>query len=1720
MPGHEESSHRLPAESLHERHRVLVEFNATAADYPADTCLHTLVERQAALRPEAIAVEFLGQRLTYSQLDSRSNQLAHLLRQLGVGPDVPVALCLERSLELIVSLLAILKAGGAYVPLDSSYPPQRLALMLEDARPKALLTTQPLAQRLGPAASLLPCLFLEQVDFSSLPSSPPLSGVGSRNLAYVVFTSGSTGRPKGVAVEHRSIQRLLHSPRYAHLGHEETFLLIAPISFDASVLEVWGPLAYGARLVLFPPDSPSDLELLSKVLSESAVTTLHLTSGLFSQAVDWKLHCLRGLRQLLTGGDVVSAPHVRKALEQLRIPVTACYGPTEATLFTSCFRMTEPEHVGSSVPIGTPLANTEVFLLDERGQPVPIGVPGELFIGGPGLARGYLNQPALTAERFIPHPFSSSPGERLYRTGDIARWRHDGVLEFLGRADSQLKIRGFRVEPAEVEAALLAHPSVREALVIAREDVPGDKRLVGYLVPRSEPPLDMAELRSFLHLRLPEYLRPSALVTLPALPLTPNAKVDRKALPPPPLSRPALETPYVPPSGPHQELLARLWSQVLGVEDPGAADDFFELGGSSLAVIQLLARVRQEFGVEVPLRRFFEKPTLTAQAESIARMLAGDSTALPPVEPTPRSGPIPLTFSQERVWFIRQLSPENSAYNTSFHVRFKGQLAVDVLERAFTEIVRRHESLRSTFEALEEGPAQLVHPPCPVHIPLTSLEHLTAESLEQDIARRRSALLHHVFDFSQLPLFRYELLRLGPEDHLLLGVEQHLIHDGRSLAVLMHELKALYTAFAEGRPSPLPEPTLQLADLTTWQRRTLRGERLEALTRYWKKALADAPVALELPLDRPRPPFHRFQGRELRLRLPPGFWRRLRAWSRKEGSTLYMTMLSAFFALLHRYSGADDVVVGSALACRERPEMEGLLGMLVNSVALRVDLSGQPTFRELLRRVREVALGAYEHQGLPFDRVVEAVNPRRVPGLHPLFQVDFSFHDSEMPVFELPGVRGELGYAQFESSKFDLTITVIPLQELAEPAHEAALESGFMNWEFNTDIFDASTVERLSQHYLALLESALAHPEQRLLELPLLSEQERHQLLRAWNDTARPVPEATVVDLFEAQAARTPEALALTCEEQALSYRELDTRANRLAHRLRAMGAGPESRVALCLERSVDMVVGLLGILKSGAACVPMDPLWPTERLRLLLEDSGARLVVSRPLLLERLGQSAPPVLEPEAPEEPAHAPARRLHGESLACVFYTSGSTGRPKGVMLTHGSLTHHHLWHARYCGLRAGDRVLQFHSISFDAALEELFPTWLSGATVVLRPVELFPSAAELFSWAGRERITVLDLPTAYWHQLVQEMESSGARPPDSVRLLLVAGERALPEALATWRRLGGERSRWANFYGPTETTLISTAYELPPHGALPEGRAELPIGHPIDNTQVHVLDARMEPVPLGAPGELYIGGLGVARGYLGRPELTAERFLPDPFSSAPGARLYRTGDRVRRRADGALEFLGRLDRQLKLRGFRVELGEVEAALCRHPAVREALAVARQVRPGEQELVGYVVAAGPAPTVAELRRHLQGSLPAYMVPARLAVVESFPLTPNGKVDVASLPAPEEGEPRREQRGPPPSTPTEQALAAIWREVLGLDFVGRHDNFFELGGHSLLALRVVARLRNALQAEVPLSRLFERPTLAELALVVEQGRQQLPARPALVPRARRAQATRSDSH
>ncbi|WP_163998551.1 non-ribosomal peptide synthase/polyketide synthase [Pyxidicoccus caerfyrddinensis] len=1651
-----------------ERHQVLVEWNDTRKDFPADACIHHLFEQQVALRPDAIAVEFGDARLTYRELDARANQLAHLLRSHGVGPDTLVALCLERSLELIVSLLAILKAGGGYLPLDASYPAQRLAFMLEDAPPRLLVTSRALRSQLS-VPEHLTSLFIEELSLEGLPTSVPASGVSSRNLAYVDFTSGTTGRPKGVAIEHRSVQRLFHGIDYAHLGPEETFLLIAPVSFDASTLELWGPLLFGGRLVVFPPQSPSDLELLSQVVTRHRVTTLHLTAGLFAQVVEHKPDCLRGLHQLLTGGDVVSAPQVRRVLETLGIAVTACYGPTESTLFTSCFRMTRPEQVGSAVPIGTPIANTRVYLLDASFQPVPPGVPGELFIGGEGLARGYLARPELTAERFLPDAFSSSPGARLYRTGDVARWRPDGVLEFLGRLDSQVKVRGYRIELAEVEAALLAHPAVREAIAVVREDVPGDKRLVAYVVsPSPDQPLSAAALRDFLQQRLPEFMLPSAFVALEALPLTGNGKVDRKALPVPDGAL-ASSFEYIAPRNETEQRLAALWCEVLRVERVGLHDSFFELGGHSLLATRIVSRLRAVFGVELPLRTLFEAPTLEALAravETAARSAHG--LALPPLRTVERAGALPLSFAQQRLWFLDQLVPDSALYNMPAPLRLEGTLDTAALERSLSELVRRHEVLRTSFPAEAGQPLQVIAPPAPLPLERVDLSALPTDAREAEARRLIEAECRKPFSLARGPMLRALLLKLDGQQHVLLLNMHHIASDGWSMSVLAREVAVLYEAFSQGQPSPLPELPVQYADFAAWQRQWLQGEALEAQLSYWRQHLAGAPQVLELPTDRPRPATQSYRGANAAYLMPASLAQALGALCQREGVTSFMALLAGFQSLLSRYSGQTDVVVGTDIAGRTHADTEGLIGFFVNQLVMRGDLSGDPSFRELLGRTRQATLGAYAHQDVPFEELVRVLNPERNLAHAPIFQVKLVLQNAPAAELRVPGLTFRGAENDTGSSKFDLTLSI---QE--GPEGLACMAN------YSTDLFQADTMARMLEHLQVLLEAAVAHPDTHLSSLPLLTEAERRRVLLDWNDTDAEVQDTSAHALIEAQARSTPDAPAVRMGEQSLTYRQLDERANQLAWHLRSLGVGPEVLVGLCLERSLELVVSILAVLKAGGAWLPLDPSYPTERLAFMLRDARPPVLLTQEKLADELPVQSELLVQLDSEwdslisRQPTHAPDVRVLPDNLAYVIYTSGSTGRPKGTLLRHRGLCNTARSTIHSMHLRPGGRVLQFASIGFDASVWETLPTLMAGAELHLASRDELMPGAPLHQLLRQRAITAATLTPS----VLAQLEPLGL---EALQTLTSAGEACTPELVARWQ----PGRRFINAYGPTETTICATL-----DAEVDAGR--ITIGRPFDNVRAYVLDASLRPVPVGVPGELFIGGAGLARGYLGRPELTAERFIPHPFSSTPGERLYRTGDKVRWLPDGALEYLGRIDFQVKLRGFRIELGEIESVLASHPSMREAVVVLRDDGSGGK-LVAYVVPSeGDTADTGALRTFAGEKLPEYMVPSAFVVLPALPLTSSGKVDRVALPAPTLEERRGKKRYTPPSTPTETLLTQLWAQVLGLEQVGIHDNFFELGGDSLMCVRLVAMAARA-GLTFQVQQMFQHQTVADLAPVV----------------------------
>ncbi|HQA67127.1 MAG TPA: amino acid adenylation domain-containing protein [Aggregatilineales bacterium] len=1677
----------LPLLTEAERRQILVEWNDTAAPYDRERCLHESFEALAAQHPDAEAVVYGEKVLTFGELNRRANQLARHLRARGAGPEKLVGLTVERSAEMVVALLGILKAGAAYLPLDPSYPRDRLAFMLKDAGAPVLVTRSHLRDHLPAAGLEVVCLDTDWPEIEQHDGENFDSGATPENLAYVIYTSGSTGQPKGVMIEHRSVQNLaaaLDAMIYRYLPQRRLRIsLNAPLSFDASVQQLVMMLTRGHTLVIVPQEVRADGPALLRFIREQRIELvdcvpsqlqLLLAAGLLSDGGSAPL-------AMLPGGEAID-PAMWQALREA--PSTEffnMYGPTECTVDSTIGRV---KTSGERPTIGRPVLNARLYVLDGHGQPVPVGVPGELYIGGAGVAHGFLNRPELTAERFLPDPFAGQPGARMYKTGDLVRYLPDGNVEFLGRTDHQVKLRGFRMELGEIEAGLKAHPAVADAAVLVREDRPGDARLVGYVVPEAGAAPTVDDLRTFLGRTLPEYMVPALYVFLEAMPLTPNGKVDRRALPAPDWAGEAADE-YVAPRTPTEEVLAGLFAAVLRVERVGATSDFFALGGHSLLATQLVSRVREAFNVDLPLRTLFQHSTverLAKEIEQLQRAAVGPDA--PPIERIPREGNLPLSFAQQRLWFLDQFEPESPAYNVPVAVRLEGAVDAELLERCLNEIVQRHESLRTIFPTINGRPGQVIAPKLTLPLRVVSLAHLPEAEREKEARRLAEQEAQRPFSLAHGPLLRARLFRLAEDEHILMLVMHHIISDGWSSAVMVEELVRLYEAFGAGKPSPLPDLPIQYVDYAHWQRKWLKGDVLERQLDYWRKQLAGAPPLLELPTDRPRPATQTNHGSYRPVSLPPALVRRVRELSRREGVTPFMTLLAAFQTLLSRYSGQDDISVGTPIAGRGRVEVEGLVGLFVNTLVMRTDLSGEPSFRDLLKRVREVALGAYAHQDVPFEMLVDELQPQRDMSRTPLFQVMFAMQRSPLAEHQLDGVRFSPVLIDNGTATFDLTLSLV------EDGDDV---SGMM--EYNSDLFEPETVDRMIGHFVTLLEAAVADPDTRIVDLPLLTKAEREQILVEWNDTTALLPDLCLHQFVERQALERPNAPAVIDAETVVSYAELNARANKLAHALRKRGVGPETIVGLSVERSVDMFVGLLGVLKAGGAYLPLDPAYPADRLAFMIEDSGIRLLLTQSHLLKKLAVRPPEVLcldadwpsiEPECAENPASGVTPR----NLAYVIYTSGSTGRPKGVMVEHRSVVNHNLSMVRRFGLRPDDRVLQFATINFDAALEEIFPTWWAGGALVLMPAGALGSGEELERLVEQAGLTVLNLPTAYWHEWVTSLALRGAEPPASLRLVVVGGEKVLAERYARWREIVGERVRWINTYGPTEGTIVASTFE--PDGPV-EG--EIPIGRPIDNVRLYILDAHGEPVSVGVPGELHIGGVAVARGYLNRPDLTAERFLPDPFSNEPGARMYRTGDLCRWLPDGNIEYVGRTDHQVKVRGYRIELGEIEAVLAQHPAVAENVVVAREDQAGRKQLVAYVVTGTrEQPGVLELRNHLAASLPDYMVPAQVVFLDALPLTPNGKVDRAALPAPSGERPELESEFVAARDEVERQLAEIWAEVLGLEKVGVHDNFFELGGDSILSIQVIAR---ANQAGLRLSprQLFQHPTVAGLASVAGRG-------------------------
>jgi amino acid adenylation domain-containing protein len=1648
-----------------ERQQALVEWNDTALP-AAERTVPELFAAQAARAPGAPAILWGEAVVTYGELAARAGRVARRLLASGVGAEERVGILLERSPDLVAVILGVLAAGAAYVPLDPAYPRERLETMLDDSgvAPWAVDWERIDVEGLEP---------LDLSDPASLPWIDPAQ------LFAVIYTSGSTGRPKGVAVEHRSVAAFLAGAGRVYSPEERSGVLAAAsVCFDLSVFELFFPLTGGGTVILaenvleLPRLPARDAVRLAGIVPSAAAELLR--EGGIPPSV----------RALMLGGEAVP-PGLARALGagSPGRRVFNAYGPTEATVYSALGLI--PEEDAGAPPIGRAAPGDRAVLLDADRQPVPTGVPGEIWLGGRGLARGYLGRPDLTAERFRPDPFAGpagEPGGRLYRTGDLGRLLPDGRIEFLGRRDGQVKVRGFRIELGEIEAALARHPGIAGAVVVDRRDpdAPGDTRLVAYVVHRRglRGP-GSSELRAFLRAVLPAHMIPSAFVALDALPLTSTGKVDRRALPAPEPERRErpehAERSWTAPRTPVEEVLCGIWEQVFGLARVSADDDFFALGGHSLLATQLISRLRGAFALELPLRALFDAPVLSELAGVVENALReGEGTAAPPLVPQPRpAAGIPLSFAQQRLWFLDRLEPESSFYNVPVAVRLHGSLHPAALGAALREIVRRHEALRTRFPEVDGRPVQAVaddNAAAPPLLPGIDLAGLPGVRREAEAARLAADAGRRPFDLARGPLLRLALLRLGRAEHLLLAVFHHIVADGWSMGVFLRETAELYRAFTAGEPAPLPPLGLQYADFALWQRGWLTGEALDRQLAWWQGRLAGVPP-LALPTDRPRPATPAYRGARCPFALPPLLAAEIGALARREGATLFMTLFAAFSAVLGRWACQEALAVGTPVAHRTRTELEPLIGFFVNTLVLPADLAGDPTGRDLLGRCREAALGAYAHQDLPFERLVEELRPERDLARAPLFQVLLALQSTPLPAFDLPGLTLTPVEVETGTAKFDLTLSVAEMPEGA----------GIMGWlEHDLHLFDPTTARRLAGHLAAALEGLAADPDRRLSALPLLAAAERHQLLWEWAEPAETLPEGGlgspgIAERIAGQARRTPDAVAVAQGGREVTYRELDRGAARLAGTLRARGVGPEVTVAIHLPKSPEAVVAILAVLRAGGCYLPLDPAYPEERLAWLRQDARAAVTLGSKDCKDF--KDIKDCKDCKDLEDDALVPA-----ESAAYILYTSGSTGRPKGVVVSRGNLLASTL--ARLEGYAPPvSAFLILPSFAFDSSVAGIFWTLLQGGTLVLPEEGEAADPVRLARLVAARRVSHwLSIPSLYSLLL----DAAGPRQLRSLAAVIVAGE-ACPVGLPGRHCATLPGVPLLNEYGPTEGTVWATA------GALPAGEGQkVDIGRPIAGARVLLLDRALRPVPAGVPGELAIGGAGLARGYLGRPDLTAERFVPDPLATAPGARLYRTGDLARWLSDGRIDLLGRLDEQVKVRGFRIEPGEIETALESSPGVIRAAVVTRDLPSGDRRLVGCITGHADLDAAA-LRGSLARRLPAHMVPAELIVLAELPLSANGKVDRAALkrlladqPA---GRPAGSGASTPPAGALEKRLAAIWEELLGVAEVGREDGFFALGGHSLLTVQLVSRIEKELGRRLPLAALFRGATLASLA-------------------------------
>ncbi len=1673
QPGDRVSS--IPILDAGERRMVLETWQGRALDVPA-TALADLVAVQVARTPDLIAVsDERGAEWTFAELDRRAERLAAQLTAAGIARGDIVGVYLEPGAPMLASLLAIHRAGAAYLPLDPGYPRDRLAFMLEDSGARLLVTEVSLRAD-APIPGSGSTILVDDESAWTGGSAAPRSAPGPGDLAYVIYTSGSTGRPKGVEIEHHTVVNFLAGLREAvPLGKSDTLVAVTPLSFDISVLELFAPVTSGARVVIASRESAADPSALAALLQRAAATHMQATPATWRMLVDAGWPGRKALTALC-GGEALPRP-LADALLSRDLTLWNMYGPTEATIWATML----PVEKEAPITLGRPMANVRAYVLDPALQLLPAGIAGELFLGGDGLARGYHGQPELTTERFVRDPFAPRPGARMYRTGDRARWRADGTIEYLGRTDFQVKLRGHRIEMGEIEHALGQLPGVAGAAALVREDRPGDARLVAYVIADAENATTerRAEWRSALTAQLPGYMVPGAFVVLDRFPKTPNGKLDRKALPPPSDDQMDRASEYAAAATPLEQRLVAIWEEVLQRHPIGVEDEFFASGGHSLLALRVIARVAESEGIRLPLRVLFEAPTIRQLSRHIeGAVTGGRHTGAPIVR---RGGDeAPLSPGQEVLWLVQRADPDTAAYNMHEQWELAGPLDLPALQSALDALVARHQVFRTTFAERNGTAVQQVHPPHALELETLDLPARTVSDI--DLRRRLKELVRRPFDLAGDRLLRATLIRRGPEQYILVLVTHHIVYDGWSRGIVLRDLSALYAA-ATGKGGALAPLPVEYTDYAAWRHEQLTAAERDQQLGYWRDRLAASTLAVELPVDRPRAIAMTTRGGRETAVLPPELLGRLRELAKANDATLFMVLLAAFQSLLHRYSGQDDIAVGTVVAGRPQRELEGLVGYFVNTLPLNVAFNGDPAFLELLARVREGHLAASERADVPFDQVM-AVAGQQAPVS--ACRVMFALQNNAAASLNIRGATIRRIGTDSGAAKFDLYLS---MGEQADGLRATL--------QYRSDLFDAATARRMLQHLQVLLAGVADSPGVPVSQLPVLTEPERRLVLETWNSTDHGYPrDASIHGLFEELARATPHAVALAGIDGEVTYAELDRRSAALASELAGRGLQPGDFVVLCAERSVGMIVAMLAVLKGGAAFVPVDPRYPAARTAFIIGDTSARFVIaldgmaalvaaaldglsSQPavILIDSAGRAIAPAAGSGQCAATKHAGA----GASPAYVMYTSGSTGTPKGVIVPHRAVVRL-VRNPNFARLGSDETVLAFAPMSFDASTLEVWGPLLNGGRIAMAPADLGDLAAlgEVVESLG---VTTLWLTAALFQQVVD----TGLNQYRGVRQLLAGGDvLSVPHVRKALAAL--PHTRIINGYGPTENTTFTACYTIPPEWP---ADIAIPIGRPISNTRVYVLDAKRSPVPVGVAGELYAAGDGVALGYLNQPDLTAEKFLPDPFVATGGARMYRTGDRVRWRSDGVLEFLGRIDQQVKIRGFRVEPGEVEVVLSLYPGMRECVVVARPASEGGAQLVAYFVA-GASLELHQLREFLRERVPAHLIPSAFVRLAALPVGTTGKVDRRALPAPSIADFETGREYTAPRNAVEASIAAIWGDVLSLERVSVDHNFFDLGGQSLAAMRIVSRIQEAFHVRLPLTTLFEKPTVADVAALV----------------------------